>query len=658
MKLPDTGEVLFSLKTFSAAMLALYISFSMDLQRPFWAMLTVYIVSQPFSGAVRSKAIYRVTGTLIGSAVTLFLVPRLVNAPELLLLALALWIAFCIYISLLDRTPRSYTFLLAGYTCALIGFPSVSMPSAIFDVALARVEEITLGIVCATLIHSLFFPVPVGPGILARIDGTRKRTSAWTLDVLNRVQGTESKKMAATLSELRIMATHLPFDTSRLSWASRLVNGLCDQLALMLPLLYAIEDRLQTLDPLSEEWQALLQRIAGWVDQGADPAAAEDLYAAITALTPPVTPSADWQAMLQINLAARLTALIKAWSHTTDIRRAMDQSSSQLSDQVEAILARTGIRTLHRDRGIAFRSALTAFLAIMISGAFWIASAWPSGMMAPVMAAIACSLFAALDDPAPAIKATFVLTVATIPLSAFYLLVVIPAVHSFGMLAMLMFPVFLVLGILMVRPASAFPALMTTLVLASTLALQDTAMADMTSFLNSKVGELSGIAAALIVTSLIRSLSAEWVIDRLLHAGWHDIAGLGRSAAASLNHAFSTRMIDRLGLLAPRIATLENPRPATDVLVDLRIGHEMTILIQHQNQLPEPVQDLLARLSRFFQQRRPESTPPDHLLAALDHTLLQAIGCSAAEPVLIAALVGIRRDLFPHASSPAPEPKP
>ncbi|MEJ2794497.1 FUSC family protein, partial [Iodobacter sp. LRB] len=110
MKLPSFGEISFSLKSFAAAMLALYIAFSMDLPRPFWAMLTAYIVAHPFSGAVRSKAIYRVIGTVLGSVVTLLLVPNLVNAPELLLLALALWISLCIYLSLLDRTPRSYTF--------------------------------------------------------------------------------------------------------------------------------------------------------------------------------------------------------------------------------------------------------------------------------------------------------------------------------------------------------------------------------------------------------------------------------------------------------------------------------------------------------------------------------------------------------------------
>lgn len=634
-------------------MLALYIAFSMDLPRPFWAMLTAYIVAHPFSGAVRSKAIYRVMGTVLGSSVTLLLVPNLVNSPELLLLALALWIGLCIYLSLLDRSPRSYIFLLAGYTCALIGFPSVSMPGAIFDVALARVEEITLGIVCATLIHSLILPVPVGPNLLKRIDDARDKAKLWVLNVLKGAKDNDSdrRKMAGTISELRILASHLPFDTSRLSWASGLVNGLCDQLALALPLLYAIEDRKQALGELPPEWQALLKRIAAWIEAGTDAAQVDVLYAEIAAINPQAKPQSTWQDVLLINLGTRLTVLIQCCSNAAEIRRAMDQTSSVLSPDIEKILIKTSMAKLHQDRSVAFRSALTAFLAVTLSGAFWIASAWPSGMMAPVMAAVACSLFAALDNPAPAIKVTFILTVVTIPLAAFYLLVALPATHSFGMLAMLMFPVFFILGIYMMRPASAFPALMTALILASTLALQDTAMADMNTFINNKFGELMGIASALIITGLIRSLTGEWQVKRLLLAGWHDLAKLGKAAIP--DQAFASRMIDRLGLLAPRLATLSDPAPAASVLNDLRIGHEMTILIQHQDFLPLHIQPLLMQLSQYFSLRAKQATPPISLLKQIDSTLRSAIqeNSSAAQLASIAALVGIRRDLFPESSA-------
>ena len=114
MNPPSRAELLFSAKSFAAAMLALYLALSIGLPRPFWAMLTAYVVSSPLSGAVRSKAVYRVGGTLLGSMATVLMVPGLANSPELLTLALACWVGLCLYISLHDRTPRSYVFMLAG----------------------------------------------------------------------------------------------------------------------------------------------------------------------------------------------------------------------------------------------------------------------------------------------------------------------------------------------------------------------------------------------------------------------------------------------------------------------------------------------------------------------------------------------------------------
>lgn len=68
------------------------------------------------------------------------------------------WVGTCLYLSLLGRTPRLYVFMLAVYTAGLIAFPVVADPSTVFEVALARGEEITLGMVRAMLIHSLIFP--------------------------------------------------------------------------------------------------------------------------------------------------------------------------------------------------------------------------------------------------------------------------------------------------------------------------------------------------------------------------------------------------------------------------------------------------------------------------------------------------------------------
>jgi uncharacterized membrane protein YccC len=77
---------------------------------PYWTMTSVYITSNPLTGATGSRARYRMLGTLIGAAGTIVLVPNLVSAPELLSLAIALWVGVFLYFSLIDGTPRAYVF--------------------------------------------------------------------------------------------------------------------------------------------------------------------------------------------------------------------------------------------------------------------------------------------------------------------------------------------------------------------------------------------------------------------------------------------------------------------------------------------------------------------------------------------------------------------
>ena len=53
VKLPGLSEALFSLKAFAAAMIALWIGYSLNLERPTWALLSVYVLAQPLSDAMR-----------------------------------------------------------------------------------------------------------------------------------------------------------------------------------------------------------------------------------------------------------------------------------------------------------------------------------------------------------------------------------------------------------------------------------------------------------------------------------------------------------------------------------------------------------------------------------------------------------------------------
>jgi uncharacterized membrane protein YccC len=46
----DAGALIYSAKSFAAAMLAYYLALSIGLERPSWAIITVYIVSQTSVG--------------------------------------------------------------------------------------------------------------------------------------------------------------------------------------------------------------------------------------------------------------------------------------------------------------------------------------------------------------------------------------------------------------------------------------------------------------------------------------------------------------------------------------------------------------------------------------------------------------------------------
>ncbi|NYE64130.1 putative membrane protein YccC [Duganella sp. 1224] len=687
MHLPKWSEMLFSLKCFIASMLALYVALAAGLPRPFWAMMTAYIVASPFSGAVRSKALFRVCGTLIGSAATIVMVPRMANAPELLSLALACWVGLCLYISLLDRTPRSYIFMLAGYTAGLIGFPAVTEPSAIFDTGLARVEEITIGILSATVVHSLLLPQGVGPVLLARLDRAIGDAQRWMGEVLQPKAATPAASaasaaaapapatharlaLAGEISEMRVMSTHLPFDTSQLRWTAGLVHGLHDRLTLMVPLLLAVEDRLATLrevDPGSlTPWTALLDDLAAWVGAGrnADPARAAQLRARLAQLQPALAPNASWSEILRLNLAQRLDALIAACEDGLELRSnvgaAMAGNPAEYTPHVTPAV-------LHRDHGMALRSALAAVLTILLCCAFWILTAWPSGAAAPMMAGVLCCFFATQDNPTPAIVAFLKWSLISMPVAALYILCVLPAVHSYEMLVLVIAPVFLIGGAYMPRPATAGSALAFLIGVAGTLSLQDTGTLDIPSFLNSTVAQVFGYSAAAVITALVRTVGGDWMAQRMLRTARREVAHMAQASAREPLLTISARMVDRIGLLMPRLA-IAHPTPearalAVDGLRELRVGLHVAQLCglrQTLEQAGVTLQPLMQNIGGYFGSASSHhGQAPAALLERLDGTLraVCAAGGSigAARPQAAAALASMRRDLFPRAAAYQPE---
>lgn len=145
-------------KALAAAFLALGLAMKLDLPQPRTAMTTVFIVMQPQSGAVLAKSFYRIGGTFVGLVATLTLIALFSQQPELFLAALAVWTGICTAGAARNRNLRSYGFLLAGYTAALIGIPAAQHPDGAFLAALTRAAEVTLGVLCAGFVSALVLP--------------------------------------------------------------------------------------------------------------------------------------------------------------------------------------------------------------------------------------------------------------------------------------------------------------------------------------------------------------------------------------------------------------------------------------------------------------------------------------------------------------------
>ena len=667
------GEALFSLKCFAAAMLAYYVALRIGLTRPYWAVTTSYIVAQPLAGAVLSKAVFRVGGTVLGAIAAVVLVPNLVDTPMLLSLGLALWLGLCLYISLLDRTPRAYLFLLAGYTASIIGFPSVLAPGVIFTTAALRVQEITLGILCGSLVHGLVFPQTVTARLLMRVDQILADAERWSrdalaLDIENPELDRDRRRLAVDIAELDQLAVFLPFDTARLLPRVRTLRALQDQLSMLLPLASAVDDRIAELARIGHAPRptatTLIDDVRTWLASPpviADRAeAATALLVRAKALEPDITEPLQWQDALRLSVLARLSELIVAHRNSRDLRDQINAPTRRLvTPALAELLARSGRRALHRDRGIALRAAAGTTATIMLGCVFWIFTGWTDGAGAVLIAGVCCALFGNVDNPAPVIMTFFVGSLVGLLVAGVYAFGVLPRVTDFVVLVAVLAPPLLLAGTLLARPATMLVTLGALLGFLNTVGLNDRYTGGFETFLNGGIAQLAGTLFAVVTVGLFQTIGAETSARRLIRAGWRELARASVSAGPPDAFGWVSRMLDRIGLLVPRLAgqAVDPGRSMVDALVDLRIGVSVGDLrqlrIESGDDEAELITPVLLGVGAYFATLdAAKPTPPTPaLLGCIDRGL---VGLAASpEPAIrragVLAMTSLRRNLFPAA---------
>lgn len=155
---PSVPDILFALRTASAACLSLLIAMWMELDSPQWAPLTVWVVALSSRGESLSKARWRIFGTLVGCCAAFVLIAAFPQEPGLFFCSLALWIGVCCGLATFGTGYRAYGLLVTSFTSAIVASGAIMQPDNIFDIAMARSSYIILGIVCEATLAVLFMP--------------------------------------------------------------------------------------------------------------------------------------------------------------------------------------------------------------------------------------------------------------------------------------------------------------------------------------------------------------------------------------------------------------------------------------------------------------------------------------------------------------------
>ncbi|CAI8874303.1 Fusaric acid resistance protein [Pseudomonas sp. IT-P258] len=660
--MPPARDWFYGVRTFAASMIALYIALLMQMPRPYWAMATVYIVSSPFLGPTSSKALYRAVGTFVGAAAAVLFVPMFVQSPYVLVVVIALWTGTLLFLSLHLRTANNYALMLAGYTLPLIALPVVNNPLGVWDVAEARTEEIFLGIAVAAVVGAMFWPRRLAPVFNDSVSKWFTDASTYSLRFLSRnVQPEEVSalraSMVATFNSLELMIGQLPHEGSR-PQTVRNTKELRGRMIHLLPVIDALDDALYALErrtpELVDKFAPLLAATTEWLEhKDADLDRWQTLKAQLEALQPAPEALDERKQLLFSNAIYRLGEWIDLWQDCRSLQYAI-QCESQDSWRAVYRHWRLGRLSPFLDRGLMFYSAASTVTAIIVASVLWILLGWTDGGSAVILAAVACSFFASMDDPAPQIYRFFFWTAMSVVFASLYLFLVLPNLHDFPMLVLAFAVPFICVGTLTVKPQFYLGMLLTLVNTSSFISIQGAYDADFLSFANSNLAGPMGLLFAFIWTLIARPFGAELAAKRLTRFSWRDIVSLSEPATLSEHRLLGIRMLDRLMQHLPRLAM--TGQDSGVALREVRVALNLLDLLAYTPRVLGVPQVLLrqvvAEVGEYFKaclKAGERLQAPSPLLMTLDRTrrALSGAGDDETRRHLLHALSGLRLALLP-----------
>lgn len=510
--------LLFSLKTFAAAMLALVASWELEVTEPQWSVITAYLVSQPLLGAILAKGAFRMVGTIGGALAGVVCVALFAQAGPLFILAMALWLAVCAYGATLARNYASYGFQLAAFTAPLIAFEAVAVPGQVWTLAADRATEVTLGIVCVGLVHAVVLPRFAGDALRRSLRSTflsmaryaavilRPGTPDRVFTILRRQMAGEVIKFDALRSYAVFEAPEFKGHEAALSRTVRAFLGLLSVgrgLYIRLDDLRRHEDRTMaaTLDPALARIAGLFEAIAADPGGARSPATAANIVAARAELA---GTRARLEAMVGTEPVEAVANALLVLRRTGDMIESLSRVVAGVSGNAPAEPAGSrAVPVIPPDRRAALAQAVRGAAAIVLLGVFWLASAWTAGATAMTGVAIVLVIFVIVENPRQqALNYVIGATLATV--SGFLCMAfVVPRLSDFVPVMVLLAVVLVPAGMLIVNPkytgfAAAFCAFF-----AAQVGLDNLPSYDIGLYVDHSLAFLLGLGAGVLAIVLI-----------------------------------------------------------------------------------------------------------------------------------------------------------
>ncbi|NTJ67944.1 FUSC family protein [Agrobacterium rhizogenes] len=588
----------FALRTTAASLVALYIAFLLNLDDPKWAPMTVWIVAQSSRGMSLSKGQYRILGTIIGAVAAVTMVALFAQAPELFILSLALWLGLCTALATGLRNFRSYGAVLAGYTAAIIAFDSISSPLEVFDIAVARVIYIGLGIMTEAVFTAVF-----APG--APLQETQNRLATYLRQVSDlcaralrgQVNTSGFQRLLTGALELDVAAEYAAASShsvrSRFGHLRGAAVAMLTQMAIAQSLREHLAARPDLDEPLVEKTALALDAIG--TGSLVDPDRMTALRADVRAALSETTISSGHALPPQLPILDHLDRLLDA-AHGALTRQALFSDEKAPSSRLKL--------SFHVDHRGAIQNGIRTFVAIVIGSWFWIATAWPSGPSFIVILGVICALFATRPNPVVGgmgfLKGGLVAVIA----AAICNFAILPMLSDFTELAAVIGIIMFATGLAMRNLRTAALATSFAFLFLDLISPDNTSRVDAASFLNGALALLLGVGAGVLVFTLLFPSNPKAKRLRLQRATRRDLADIGETPARWTREHWLSKAVDRLAGQAATNAGVPEKQAEDDLrgmLAALTIGEAaitLSELAREHPRLARPLNVVLRQLGR------------------------------------------------------------